>query len=92
MLAVASPLQTFDGGAAAFGLEGVELSLVRWWVQSVETVNEGDGCFLGDFGFDVFAEGSGPEDAEVLPLSFALGVGFDGGHQQIVSGWEGEYF
>ena len=92
MLAVTSPLQTFDGGAAAFGLEGVELSFIRRKVQSVETVDEGDGCFLGDFGFDVLAQGSGPEDAEVLPLSFALGVGFDCGHQQIVSGWEGEYF
>ena len=92
MLAVTSPLQTFDGDATAFGLEGVELSFIMLEVQSVKTVDKGYGCFLGDFGFNVLAEGSRPKDAEVLPLAFALGIGFDCGYQQIVSEWEGKYF
>jgi hypothetical protein len=58
----------------------------------MEAVNERNGGFLGDFRLDMLANGSGPENAETLPLSFAVLVGLDGSHQQVVSTCRQEYF
>lgn len=58
----------------------------------MEAVDEGDGGFLGDFGLDMLANGSGPEDAETLPLSLAVLVSLDGSHQQVISRWPDKYF
>lgn len=58
----------------------------------MEAVDKGNGGFLGDFRLDMLANGSGPEDAEALPLGFAVLVRLDGSHQQVVSKWPQQYF
>lgn len=62
------------------------------FIQSMEAVDERNGSFLGDFRLDMLADGSGPENAEALPLSFAVLVSLDGSHQQVVSTCRQEYF
>jgi hypothetical protein len=51
----------------------------------MEAVDERNGGFLGDYRLDMLANGSGPENAEALPLSFAVLVGLDGSQQQVKS-------
>jgi hypothetical protein len=58
----------------------------------VEAVDEGDGSFLGDFGFDVASNRSGAQHTEVLSLETAVLVCLDGCDQQVVPGWDFIYF
>jgi hypothetical protein len=53
----------------------------------MEAIDEGDGCFLGDFWLDMLAHGRGSEYAQVLSLGSAVLVGLDGRDQQVVPEW-----
>jgi hypothetical protein len=50
---------------------------VEWRVHFLEAVDESDGGVLSELWFDMFSDGSGSEEGEVLSLFFAEVVGAD---------------
>ena len=58
----------------------------------MEAVDQGNGCLLSDFGFDVLAEGSRAQDAEILPFWLAALVGLDSSDQHVKPRLRSPYF
>ncbi len=75
--AVSSGKEAVEGGFSFFDIDLIVMAKVEWRVHFLEAVDESDGGVLSELWFNMFSDGSGSEEGEVLSLFFAEVVGAD---------------